>query len=232
MSKSFVELEDEIMSVLLKYKQEEMARLDEPAYQIQKSRNIDLGNGSDNDCLPLISALEAIVSKNKRGFIHSDYSEDLKALEPILRKLRADEMLVQTLNGNMDIRRNMVSQEIAAERDEVIGKLTDNRCFYEVAVNEDFLTGGELNEIASHLSELGFVKNDSYRGFDGIDVVVFGGFYDGEYKSLSEQVKSFVPSGAVRNFADNHIRIYEESIGKSLAKKVEDMIDRPKRLKI
>lgn len=232
MSKSFVELEDEIMSVLLKYKQEEMARLDEPAYQIQKSRNIDLGNGNDDDCLPLISALEAIVSKNKRGFIHSDYSEDLKALEPILRKLRADEMLVQTLNGNMDIRRSMVSQEIAAERDEVIAKLTDNRCFYEVAVNEDFLTGGELNEIASHLSELGFVKNDSYRGFDGIDVVVFGGFYDGEYKSLSEQVKSFVPSGAVRNFADNHIRIYEESIGKSLAKKVEDMIDIPKRFKI
>ncbi|MDI6977270.1 hypothetical protein [Serratia sp. Se-RSBMAAmG] len=172
------------------------------------------------------------MSKNKRGFIHSDYSEDLKALEPILRKLRADEMLVQTLNGNMDIRRNMVSQEIAAERDEVIGKLTDNRCFYEVAVNEDFLTGGELNEIASHLSELGFVKNDSYRGFDGIDVVVFGGFYDGKYKSLCDQVKSFVPSGAVRNFADNHIRIYEESIGKSLAKKVEDMIDRPKRFKI
>lgn len=232
MSKSFVELEDEIMSVLLKYKQEEMARLDEPAYQIQKSRNIDLGNGNDDDCLPLISALDAIVSKNKRGFIHSDYSEDLKALEPILRKLRADEMLIQTLNGNMDIRRNMVSQEIAAERDEVIAKLTDNRCFYEVAINEDFLTGGELNEIASHLSELGFVKNDSYRGFDDIDVVVFGGFYDGEYKSLSEQVKSFVPSGAVRNFADNHIRIYEESISKSLDKKVEDMIDRPKRFKI
>ena len=232
MKKTFAELEEEIVSVLLKYKQEEITRLAEPAYQVQKSRNIDLGNGSDDDYLPLISALDAIVSKNKRGFIHSDYSEDLKALEPILRKLRADEMRIQTLNSNMDIRRNMVSQEIATERDEVIGKLTDNRCFYEVAISEDFLTVGELNEIASRLSELGFVKNDSYRGFNGIDLVVFGGFYDGEYKSLCEQVKGFVPSGAVRNFADDHIRIYEESIGKSLAGKVQDMIEKPKRFKI
>ena len=210
MSKSYVHLHSAILSILVKAKLAERARLAESDCQIETPRNLDLDIPDADYCgcsLNMIEALEDIVEKNKKGEIHNNYQSDIKNIESFLEKLKSDENHIQTINDAAIVVRERVIAEIVSKRDKEVAELTNNQKMLSVKVKTGKLSEEQVKAIQNIFANKGFkdglVRETNWSRFIGLS--------EGSADDLYNEVVNAVPN-TTKNFISKKVEVSEVNI--------------------
>lgn len=211
MSKSYVNLQPVIASIMAKYATAKAARLAEQDCHIETPRNLDLDIADADYCgcsINMIEALKDIVNKNKEGSIHSDYQEDVKHIESFLERLEVDESVIQANNEKAKCVRDNVIAKFDEERDAEIADLLGNNKLFYVSVKTGKLSEEQVKVVNALLNEKGFlgvkVQRTNWSSFVGFSE----GSADELHEKIIKEIIAGVPS-TTKNFIGQKIAVSE-----------------------
>jgi len=218
MSKSFVELQDEILSVLVEAEKAKRSRLVEPDCHIKPLLNANLKISGSRDEVSLLRTLESIVRSSKTKAIHKDYRDELAALEPLMQRLRADDLAVQISNMDAKQLREKIIKDMDMARDEKIAKLTDNRQFYQVMIKAGKISQEKTDAVNAFFAHKGFTGPEIKDGW-----IYFAGLSDEGCFEIRTAVMRLIQNTS-GYFIRQEVDVWEEGIAKAWFDKVEHII--------
>lgn len=213
MLKSFVKLQNEIMSILVESEQAKHDRLTQQDCNIMRSHDEKIKIKGSNSAVSLLNTLESIVGFIKSKGVYSSYYSELEKIEPVMQKIKAEELAIQMSNLSAQNTRKNIIQDMDFLRNEKIAKLIGSNIFYNVKVKTGKISQVKIDALNSFFAERGFTGPEIIEGYS-----VFTGLSEENSSEITVKILKLIKN-QTGYFIRQEVLVEEEDIVKHCLEK-------------